>query len=265
MKSRAEKKNNAPRKKRSLPAKILRFLGFVIIALILLILLVFAGMLIYFTPQRIENIAEKQVQNRLNRTLEFEAVHISLLNGFVFKNISLPPAPDSASQQDDLPLHSFFAKELSLRYSLRRIFHRQVTITSALIDSPRIALLILPTEPDSTTDKKETPQQSDSLAVAASPVSFNLTSFRLRNAQITVDIPDSMSNQHLYLSDISCSLLDVAAPKGDIMQQQNKVRGHFNVAAENADLIRQYVRDAASLGRPPATADEIRTAFCIRH
>ena len=34
-----------------------------------------------------------------------------------------------------------------------------------------------------------------------------------------------------------------------------------SVAAENADLIRQYVADAASLGRPPASAAEIRTAF----
>jgi 3-keto-5-aminohexanoate cleavage enzyme len=66
--------------------------------------------------------------------------------------------------------------------------------------------------------------------------------------------------------------------ENDVMLAATTVGGHVrlgfennlqlpdgSVAAENADLIRQYVADAASLGRPPATADEIRSAFRIRH
>ena len=37
-----------------------------------------------------------------------------------------------------------------------------------------------------------------------------------------------------------------------------------SLAAENAALIRQYVYDAADLGRRPATAEEIRIAFRVR-
>jgi hypothetical protein len=234
LQDKAVNKKTPPRKKRPFYQKLFRFFAILFLALILLIVLVFAGMLIYFTPQRIENIAEDQVQKQLNRSLDFEAAHISLLNGFVFKNISLPPKPDSTLQKDDIPLYSFYAKELSLRYSLRHLLRRQVIITSALIDSPRIELRVLPVEKDSLKQDEEKPQQPDSLAAMNSPIALNLNSFRLRNAQITVDIPDSMSNQHIFLSDISCSLLDVAAPNGDLQQQQDKIRGHFNVECDNS-------------------------------
>jgi len=233
----AKEKNTRQRKRRSLPVRILRWLLFIFLALVLLICIVFAGMLIYFTPQRIENIAEKLVQDNLHRPFQFEAAHISLIDGFVFKDIALPPDPDSLAQKNKIPLYSFYANEISLRYSLRQLFHRKIIITSALIDSPRIALRLLPAQTDSTDQQQNKSQTGDSLAAANLPIALQLRSFRLRNAQITVDIPDSNSNQHLFLSDLSCTLQDMEAPNGDLMLHQDKVRGRFNLRCDNSDFI----------------------------
>ena len=236
MKNSAQEKNSRQRKPRPLPIRILRWVLFIFLTLVLLICLVFAGMLIYFTPQRIENLAENLVQDNLHRPFQFEAAHISLLDGFVFKDIALPPSPDSLAQNNEIPLYSFYANEISLRYSLRQLLHRKFIITSALIDSPRIALRVLPVQTDSTTTPRIKSQAGDSLAAAASPIALQLRTFRLRNAQITVDIPDSNSNQHLFLSDLSCTLRDIETPNGDLMLQQDKVRGRFNLRCDNSDF-----------------------------
>ncbi len=211
-----------------MPARLWRLLLFFVIALMLLIVIAVTGVILYLTPARVENLVEKLVQDNLHRPLEFDAVHFSLFNGFVFKNISLPP--DSAQQDQAMPLHSFYARELSLRYSLGELLHRRFIITSALVDSPRIALVVLPTQ-DSIAQQQE--PQTDSLA-ANSPIAVDLRSFRLRNAQITVDVPDSASNQHLFLSDISCSLEDVQTPRGVLLEQQKQVRGRFKLKCENS-------------------------------
>ena len=105
-----------------------------------------------------------------------------------------------------------------------------------MIDSPRIALRILQVQADSLDESKLKPQAADSAVIPASPVGLDLRSFRLRNAQITVDIPDSASNQHLFLSDVSFTIKDLHAPDGNLQQKQDEVRGEFALVCDHSDF-----------------------------
>ncbi|MBN1466179.1 hypothetical protein JXA02_10475 [candidate division KSB1 bacterium] len=195
----------------------------------MIFILLIAGLVLYLTPARIESLAEITVSEKLGQELSFTNAHFNILDGFVFQDIVLSPAADSSNAMT-LPIHSATAKEISLRYSLAGILKRRLLITSAVIDSPRVWLEIKPTP-----GEKEAP--TDSAGVIGSFIALNLKKFRLRDATITVDVVDSLQQQHIYLDEISISLDDVALPRGKVMAQDSLLRGQFQLDCRKSKCL----------------------------
>ncbi len=233
--------------KRSWPRRILRVALWTMAAIFILLILVILGLTLYLTPQRIESIAEQQAGSILRQDLTFTNAHFNIFNGFVFENIVLSP-PDSAAQPL-LPVHSASAKQVALRYSLRKILKRQVIISSAVIDSPQVYVVMEPVESppqqpqeepvfqESTeTESEASAPQHETTTLPHSFIALELDNFRLKNAGFTVDMIDSVQQQHLYLSDLSISLDDVSAPRGDLLAQDSLIQANFQMRCRKAQV-----------------------------
>lgn len=253
-------------KKRSWPRRIVRFVLWTLAIFFILLLLVVVGLALYLTPQRIESIAEKTASQTLQQDLTFTNAHFNIFNGFVFEDIELSP-PDSGVQTM-LPVHSATAKKVALRYSLHKILKRQIIIASAVIDSPQVYVRMTPaTAPtpqvekeiipaDSTQHEEETGTSVESTQPMALPESFiavELDNFRLKNAGITVDMLDSLQQQHIYFSDLSISLDDVSAPRGDLLAQDSLLHADFQLECRHSQCVfeqntpEQHIRFAGEI------------------
>ena len=235
-----EKSQKYSRRKRSWPRRIVRFVLWSLLVVFVLILVLLLGLVLYFTPHRIESIAEKTVSQQLQQDFSFTNAHFNIFNGFVFEDIVLSPPPDSVDHEQTLPVHSATAHRIALRYSVSQILQRKLLITSALIDSPQVYIKLTPAHLDTTAEKSgaasEQKAATDSAAAPQSFVAVNLQKFRLRNAGITVDMLDSLQQQHIYLSDISISLDDINVPRGNLFAQDSLLAGHFQLKCDNSQL-----------------------------
>ncbi len=246
--------------KRSWPRRIVRFVLWTMAVLFIVLVLLVVGLTLYLTPQRIESIAETQASAILQQKLSFTNAHFNIFNGFVFEDIYLSP-PDSGVQTM-LPVHSASAKQVALRYSLRKILKRQFLISSAVIDSPQVYVLMKPASSAPQLPVEDTAVEPDSvrpeepIAPTTLPHSFiaiALDKFRLKNAGFTVDVQDSLQQQHIYLSDVSISLDDVSAPRGDLVAQDSLLQARFQLLCRNSQCVfeqkssAQNIRFAAEL------------------
>ncbi|MBN1482764.1 hypothetical protein EH223_12320 [candidate division KSB1 bacterium] len=220
----------------------MRVLLWTMLIFCVIVVLLIAGVLLYLTPGRIESIAERIVSENLQQDLSFTNAHFNIFNGFVFRDIVLSP-PDSALQQNVLPIHSATAKEIAFRYSFRKLLKKQVLITSALIDSPQVHIMLTPAMADRTQDMDDLAKRSTSAGDSViSVVSLDLKKFRLINAGITVDATDSLGQQHLHLSDISISLDDISAPRGDVLAQDSLLYGRLRLDCFKSFLVFEQQR-----------------------
>lgn len=234
-----DRKSKTP-KKRSPLCRILRLLLWTGLILFVIVAILITGVLLYLTPNRIESIAERIASEKLQQDLSFTNAHFNIFNGFVFRDIILSP-PDSTEQNSALPIRAASAKEIALRYSFKTLLKKQLLITSALIDSPQVHLQLTSAIADTTRDFNRSTKKSslvgDSLISVNSVVSFNLKKFRLKNAGITIDIQDSLQRQHIYLSDISVSLDDIEAPRGDVLAQDSLLGGRLHLDCEKSSCL----------------------------
>ena len=216
-------------KKKSFTGKIVKTVLFVFLFLFILLVCTSVFLYFYFTPARVEKLVEKRVSETVGRPFEFQAVHFNIFNGFIFKNVSLAEAARDDSSALGFPIRSFYAPRIVLKYSLRRIFKREIALVSAIIDSPNVSLFLQPVPLDSTQTMKDAETDTTIMETATtSPVSVYLETFQLRNAEIQVETRDSSAAQYLYISNVGFSLDHVSIPQGDLLNPQSPPKGHFS-------------------------------------
>lgn len=218
--------------KRSVWKKIGRFLLFFLLAVVLLVVVLVSGILLYFTPARVEKHVTPLVSEQIQRDFHFSVVHFNIFNGFVFKDITINPPPDS-SLDASFPVYSFHADRVALNYSLRHILKRKFIISEIFIDAPTVELHPTVPPPDSLEAEAE-PTIEQSVSELSLPIAFDVNTFRLQNAEITVETHDSTTAQYAYISELNLFLDDIRVPQGNVNEQDSLLQGQFRFQCNNS-------------------------------
>lgn len=241
------------------PKRINRFLKFLLWTVGIfasLLLLLYLVILIFFPADRIRQLAVNYLASTLNRQVQIEKARINIFTGLELENLILYEMDSLQTAPNDKPPAFISIQQVTLKYKLWPLLHRQVLIREITIDSPRVQLFtdqngnwnfqdLLPVESDSLPEIE--PETAADTSEFSLPVSIQLERFELNNLHFDFSLLTDSTALQLTLDKLTGKISGLEIPAG--LEQKFLAQTQFssNLLLEDARLNLAYTAPADSL------------------
>jgi len=224
----------APVRRRSRLRRFLKFVFYLVLGFFALLIVAAIVLRFLYPPDRLKQELVSYAGKQLQRQIDIGQVKINILKGFEISDISIS-APELLAEEDVLPLRQARIKKAELRYSLKGLLKRKLTINKVFIDSSYFDLdiKVLPIDSLAVEKTKARPLDLENDSLFTLPLEIALNQFHFKNSQFKLRVADSTAVHQLYLGDFSLAVENVRLERGDFKIKTSSFTGHLAAGCNN--------------------------------
>jgi hypothetical protein len=221
-------KTAAPARKKSRFRKFLKFVFYLVLGFFALLIVAAIVFRLLYPPDRLKQEIASYAGKQLQRQIDIGQVKINILKGFEISDISVS-TPGPLAEDDLFPLRRARIKKAELRYSLRGLLKRKLTINKVSIDSSYFDLYIkvLPINSLAAKKTKAKPLDLENDSLFTMPLDVALNQFHFKNSQFKLQVADSATVHQVNLGDFSLAVENVRLERGDFKIKTSPFTGHL--------------------------------------
>lgn len=206
--------------------KLLKIIGYFLLALLALIAAAAIGVKIYLTPTRVKTLVEKQITSQLHRQVKMGGLSISLFTGLTVKDFALSEDPDF-SKGTFISSKEFGIRPQLLPLLSKKFFIDQITLVQPEVTIVRAAngTLNIPQTGGST------PRENTNKTKPISPMAFLVSKAVITNGHVAF-IDKSTATQSADISKLNLSVRNISL----VSPVDAKTDFHLKVKGIEADI-----------------------------
>ncbi len=220
--------------KRSARKKVFRIALVLFLAVFAVIAALIITLRLLYPPQKLQKMATDYFHEEFNRELLVGDIRFNLFKGFVFKDITIPPVPDSALSVD-FPIRSLNIEKVAVGYNLRQLLQRKFIVHHITIHQPRLDLYI------TSGGTKPGMSEKEESATTHLPLAIDLHQLCIDQLQATVLIDQDSIATLVNINNVYLDVNDVSLPKGEMDEHSQELVGKASLGIDRGRfLARQY-------------------------